>query len=310
MSNIYHVWRPIEDLPDNFMALANEKFHKISQDWLNARNKIKGPVFQVFLEKLNREWAIEIGQVENLYFLSDGISKTLIEHGLQSVDLSHQNGGIEIIDPALFLQSHNDILNGIYEDVRSRTPISKYMIRCMHAMFTEFQDYCPGVDPLGRRVRVQLRKGFFKIFPNNPVRPDGLIHEYCPPPHVDSEIDNLLRMHDEHVAKSVPVDVEAAWFHHRFVQIHPFQDGNGRMARSLASLIYIKAGYLPPVVTLKGKPDYLKALDIANQGDLKPFVDCLASLVVKRTKQCFRLFREAKDQLAGKPSSASRFRPR
>jgi Fic family protein len=127
---------------------------------------------------------------------------------------------------------------------------------------------------------------------------------------VDSEIDNLLRMHDEHVAKSVPVDVEAAWFHHRFVQIHPFQDGNGRMARALASLIYNKAGYLPPVVTLKGKPDYLKALDIADLGDLKPFVDYLASLVVTRTEQCLRLFLEAKEELPEKPSRASRFRPR
>jgi Fic family protein len=177
------------------------------------------------------------------------------------------------------MQSHNDIINGIYEDVRYRTPIKRHMIRSMHAMFTEFQDYCPGIDPLGRRVWVPLRKGLFKIFPNNPVRPDGLIHEYCPPPYVDYEIDNLLCMHDEHVAKSVPVDVEAAWFHHCFVQIHPFQDGNGRMARSFTSLI---AGYLPPVVTLKGKPDYRKALDIADQGDLKPFVDCLASLVWKK----------------------------
>ncbi|MDR1871249.1 MAG: Fic family protein [Deltaproteobacteria bacterium] len=210
------------------------------------------------------------------------------------MDLTCQNGGIEIIDPALFLQSHNDIMTGIYEDVRSRTPISRYMIRCMHVMFTEFQDYSPGVDSLGRRVRVPLRKGLFKRFPNNPVRPDGLTHEYCPPPQVDSEIDNLLRLHDEHVAKNVPVDVEAAWFHHCFVQIHPFQDGNGRMARALASLIYIKAGYPPPVVTLKGKPDYLKALDAANQGDLKPFVDYLASLVVKQTKRCLRLSRAAK----------------
>jgi Fic family protein len=77
-------------------------------------------------------------------------------------------------------------------------------------------------------------------------------------------------MHNEHTAKNVPPDVEAAWLHHRFVQIHPFQVGNGRMSMALASLIYIKADYIPPVVTFATKNEYLDALDTADKGDLKP----------------------------------------
>ena len=42
--------------------------------------------------------------------------------------------------------------------------------------------------------------------------------------------------------------MEAAWLHHRFVQIHPFQDGNGRIARALSTLIFVKAGWFPLVV--------------------------------------------------------------
>ena len=49
--------------------------------------------------------------------------------------------------------------------------------------------------------------------------------------------------------RGVPVEVEAAWLHHRFTQIHPYQDGNGRVARALASLLFIKAGWFPVVVT-------------------------------------------------------------
>ena len=33
-------------------------------------------------------------------------------------------------------------------------------------------------------------------------------------------------------------EIEATWLHHRFTQIHPFQDGNGRVARALASLVF------------------------------------------------------------------------
>jgi hypothetical protein len=151
MTEIYQNWHPIDDLPDNYMTLTNTEFRKIANEWYDVKAKINGSVFTVFLERLNREWAIELGQVENLYLLNEGITKTLIEHGLQSVELAHQNGGFDIVDPALLLQSHSDIINGIYQDVRLGTPINKYMIRGMHAALTEFQDFAPGIDYFGRK---------------------------------------------------------------------------------------------------------------------------------------------------------------
>lgn len=62
--------------------------------------------------------------------------------------------------------------------------------------------------------------------------------------------------------------VEAAWLHHRFTQIHPFQDGNGRVARALAALVCIRAGGFPVVVTRAQKADYIRALEAADEGDL------------------------------------------
>jgi hypothetical protein len=118
MAEIYYQWHPIEDLPDDFMSLANQEFHEIAEIWLEVKAKIKGLVFNEFLERLNREWAIELGQVENLYFFTEKITKTLIEHGLQSIELPDQNAGFDIVDPALFLQSHSEIINGLYEDAK------------------------------------------------------------------------------------------------------------------------------------------------------------------------------------------------
>jgi fido (protein-threonine AMPylation protein) len=293
MEKAYHVWSPIEDLPDGCMELANTDFHKFAESWPDVRSGIEGPAFDGFVERLNREWAIELGQVENLYSFDEETARALVEGGLQSVELPDQNAGFDIVAPALFLQSHSDIIDGIYEDARLGTPFNRYMIRCMHMTLTEFQDFSPGMDYSGRRGRVPLRKGQFKIRPNSPARPDGLVHQYCPPDQTDSEIDRLMRMHDSHVARKVPVDVEAAWFHHRFIQIHPFQDGNGRVARALASLIYVKGGHLPPVVKASGRSGYIEALDCADRGDLKVFVDYLASLVLKSAARCVRLCREA-----------------
>lgn len=62
--------------------------------------------------------------------------------------------------------------------------------------------------------------------------------------------------------------VKAAWLHHRFVQIHPFADGNGRVARALTLLVLEKHHYAPLVVDRWHRADYLKALDAANHGSL------------------------------------------
>lgn len=43
--------------------------------------------------------------------------------------------------------------------------------------------------------------------------------------------------------KSLPTVLLAGIFHHRFVYIHPFEDGNGRVCRLLTALVFIKAGY-------------------------------------------------------------------
>jgi Fic family protein len=112
---------------------------------------------------------------------------------------------------------------------------------------------------------------------------------------------NLLRMLNEHEERKVPVDTEAAWLHHRFVQIHPFQDGNGRVARALASLLYIRAGYFPPAVTLASRPTYFDALNKVNQGDLKPFVDYLANLSADKMLKCMDFAQKEKDAPESKP---------
>ena len=79
-------------------------------------------------------------------------------------------------------------------------------------------------------------------------------------------MDRLLAMHREHGQRGVAPEVEAAWLHHRFTQIHPFQDGNGRVARALATLVMIRAGWFPLVVTDAGRADYIEALEIADGG--------------------------------------------
>ena len=89
-------------------------------------------------------------------------------------------------------------------------------------------------------------------------------------------MDQLIAWHYEHT--DVAPEVEAAWLHHRFVQIHPFQDGNGRLARALATLIFIKAEWLPLVVRDDERDKYIGALEAADDGDLKRLIRFFAAV--------------------------------
>ena len=85
-------------------------------------------------------------------------------------------------------------------------------------------------------------------------------------------MDGLVRMHFDHEPRSIPPEVEAAWLHQRFTQIHPFADGNGRVARAIASLVFIRAGWFPLIVKRDDRTRYIEALEKADKDDLRPLV--------------------------------------
>ncbi len=81
----------------------------------------------------------------------------------------------------------------------------------------------------------------------------------------------------------------AAMVHVHFVNIHPFIDGNGRVARLLMNLALLQAGYnitiIPPVV----RSDYIRALQDSNKKNYKSFVDFISEMVLESQKEYLRL---------------------
>ena len=59
---------------------------------------------------------------------------------------------------------------------------------------------------------------------------------------------------------------QATLFHHRFVHIHPFFDGNGRTIRLLFNLLLMREGYPPAIILRTDRKKYYEALNQANEG--------------------------------------------
>ena len=279
---IGHRWEPITDLADDDRAAASEELLALARLWQNIRDEFDPVQIHDFNERLKREWAIETGIIERLYTLDRGTTQLLIEQGIDASLIASDATDQPSELVAGMIQDHAEAVDWLFDAVTSKRPLSTSFVKQLHQFMTRKQELATGFDVFGNRRDIKLRHGAFKIRPNNPRRPDGKVHEYCPPEQVDSEMDRLIEMHSAHDEEGLPPDVSAAWLHHRFVQIHPFQDGNGRVARAIASLVLIKAGWFPLVVTRDDSGRYLEALGYADEGDLAPLTSLVGELEKKR----------------------------
>lgn len=271
-------WTEIRDYETPPAQLARAELRALAEVWQEQRQQLeKGDAFRQFLERLNREWAIETGLIERLYTLDRGITQMLIEHGVKAALIPH--GSTPNPDTVVsMIEDHQQAVDGLFDFVKGNRKLSTSYVKELHHLMTQHQEMVEGMDTLGRKTQVRLLRGDYKRLPNNPTRPDGTLHQYCPPEHVASEMDRLIVMHLDHQNQGVAPEVEAAWLHHRFTQIHPFQDGNGRIARALATLVFVREGWFPLVIRDRDRATYIAALEAADDGNLVDLVEYFARL--------------------------------
>lgn len=267
----------IQPFPDRDLFNSSE-LHALSAVWKEKKDELENDgAYKEFIKKLQREWAIETGIIERLYTWDRGVTEVLIEQGIESSIISHRGGvsqeNAEHIQT--LINDHLGIVEGLFGYIKGEEPLSEYFIRGLQAQFTAHQDYTEAITGSGALVRVTLIKGEYKTLPNNPRRVDQVIHAYCPPELTKEEMERLISIYRDAEANYSP-EVKSAWLHHRFTQIHPFQDGNGRVARALASLVFLREGLFPLVIRELDRREYIDALEAADGGNLLPLVTLFA----------------------------------
>lgn len=276
---IHHKWQEIADLPAELEQFRDPELESLCLVWLDQKNEVEGSQrIEAFNEELRREWAIETGIIEGVYTLDRGVTQTLIRRGIDSSLISRGDTDRDPELVARILRSHEHALEGLFDFVNGGRELNTSYIKELHSALLKDQDTVEVFNQFGTRFETALRKGADKEHPNNPIRPNGSLHEYCPPDHVASEMDRLIEFHREHTRRHVHPLIEAAWLHHAFTQIHPFQDGNGRVARGLASLVLIKGELFPLVVHRDDRERYIEALELADDGSLAELVKLFGRL--------------------------------
>ncbi len=106
---------------------------------------------------------------------------------------------------------------------------------------------------------------------------------------IPDDMAELITWENERRADYHPVEF-AAQLHKRFVFIHPFKDGNGRLARLLMNTALIQSGYLLAIIPPILRHEYIALLEKAHKDD-KPFVEFIAWRVLETEKEVMRLLK-------------------
>ena len=224
----------------------------------------------------NQPLSIETGILERLYDLDRGTTEALVTQGFVEDLISHSSTDIEPSRLIDILRDQEAAIQLVMDCVAGSRPLTRGLIHELHSILTNHEDTTTAIDQFGNRLEIPLLRGKFKELPNNPRRSDGSSHEYCPPVQVDTEMEKLLSWCSQYNAED-PIIV-AAWLHHRFTQIHPYQDGNGRVARALTTLILLRSELLPLVIDRDLRVEYIASLEAADDHDLSPLAALFARL--------------------------------
>lgn len=124
--------------------------------------------------------------------------------------------------------------------------------------------------PEGKPTRRLIKVGEYKKHPNHVRLQSGELFRYAEPMEVPKKMEELVSWYNSELDEH-PI-VTSAFLHYKFVCIHPFDDGNGRVSRLIMNYHLMKHGYPPLIIKSADKQNYLYALNQADTGDTDAFV--------------------------------------
>ena len=166
--------------------------------------------------------------------------------------------------------NHKEAILAMEEMVKQKRKITEMDILNLHAVILD-------------KIKPEWA-GFYR---NGPVAITLAKHK--PPSH--KEVPKLMQEVIELLNKKVEgvgaIEV-AADIHHKLVFIHPFWDGNGRLARLLMNIKLMQAGFPPTILRKQERVSYYNALEKADDGESGP----LATMIAKDVEKVLNLYLE------------------
>jgi Fic family protein len=217
------------------------------------------------MQRFRLDWTYHSNAIEG-NTLTYGETKAFLLHGVTAQGKPFRD--------YLEVKGHHEAINYLLDFVRQQQLLTEAAVRELHKMILVEPYKVDAVTGDGRPTKRRVIPGQYKTAPNHVLTSTGEMHYYATPEETPAKMGNLIAWYRRETDKAElhPL-ILAATFHYQFVAIHPFDDGNGRMARLLMNLIFLQYGYPPVIIPTDKKGEYLLALETADaENNLDPFV--------------------------------------
>ena len=169
-------------------------------------------------------------------------------------------------------------------------PLSEAALRSLHKILLVRPYWKNASTPGGQPARREIEVGNYKTQPNSVRLQNGEMFHYASPEETPILMGELVAWYQEEESKKELHPIElAALLHYKFVRIHPFDDGNGRISRLLMNYVLFKHNLPPVIIKSADKINYLFALNQADAGDIGAFI----SYIKKQMIWSFELYIKA-----------------
>ncbi len=182
-------------------------------------------------------------------------------------------------------------------------PLTESFIRELHRVLLR-EDYTVYRQlPDGTNTSYVVHSGIYKTRPNSVITVTGEKFEYASPEETPALMTDLVQWYNQAESEGAMTPIElATLFHYRYIRIHPFEDGNGRVSRLIVNYILHRHGYPMIVVKSSDKSNYLTALNrcdvavgaVPSEGaqaelsQITPFVDYMRECLERALVICIK----------------------
>lgn len=219
-------------------------------------------------KKIRLEWNYHSNRIEG-NTLTYGETELLLIHG--RVEGDHPMRNYEE------MKAHDLAVEKVKELARDEQyHLTEADIRDLNLLILKEPFWKDAETPDGQLTRKQIFPGKYKTQPNHVRTATGEIFRFAIPEEVPAKMKGLMEWFRENM-ESPPASIAPflAQLHHRFILIHPFDDGNGRIVRLLLNYVLIRLGYPPLVIKNRDREHYFSALQKADAGN----IDALAAYI-------------------------------
>ena len=254
--------------------LLPQELNQLLEDKLKKLNKLR-PISTSLVKKLKERFEIEMTYNSNAI---EGNTLTLKE----TYWVIQQ--GITVkgkpLKDHLEAKNHQEALDFLYELVQHRnaSTVSEHLITNFHSLV---------IQDIDKRIAGQYR--------TRDVFITGADHKPPLSIEVPSKMSELVKWARSNIKKMNVVEFSAI-LHHKFVHIHPFEDGNGRTGRLLMNVFLMAYGFPLVIIRKNDRQKYYRVLAEADSGNYKPIIQFVAQAVLQSLNIYLDVLTPSKDK--------------